>query len=130
MRNEADGCEDFVGVVLCEVLGQRPVDLFFELGRITPTSRFVHVGMGLRRTPQQMSRRLTSGRVTALDVYNPQEAPGGALARRAASPANSSVRRARTTVAVGLSSSGASGHVTIWSLARTYGNDNWLRFGS
>jgi len=64
-----------------DIPGQRPVDLFFELGRITPTSRFVHVGMGLRRTPQQMSRRLTSGRVTALDVYNPQEAPGGALAR-------------------------------------------------
>lgn len=64
-----------------DVPGQRPVDLFFELGRITATGRFVHVGMGLRRTPQQMSRRLTSGRVTALDVYNPQEAPGGTLAR-------------------------------------------------
>jgi SAM-dependent methyltransferase len=64
-----------------DVQGQRPVDLFFELGRITATTRFVHVGMGLRRTPQQMSRRLTSGRVTALDVYNPQEAPHGELAR-------------------------------------------------
>lgn len=64
-----------------DVPGQRPVDLFFELGRITATTRFVHVGMGLRRTPQQMSRRLTSGRVTALDVYNPQQAPGAALAR-------------------------------------------------
>ena len=26
MRYEADGCEDFVGVVLCNVLSQRPVD--------------------------------------------------------------------------------------------------------
>lgn len=64
-----------------DVPGQRPVDLFFELGRLTATTRFVHVGMGLRRTPQQMSRRLTSGRVTVLDVYNPQEAPGATLAR-------------------------------------------------
>jgi SAM-dependent methyltransferase len=64
-----------------DVPGQRPADLFFELGRIVATTRFVHVGLGLRRTPQLMSRRLTSGRVTALDVYNPQEAPGAALAR-------------------------------------------------
>jgi SAM-dependent methyltransferase len=64
-----------------DIPGRRPVDLFFELGRVTATTRFVHVSMGLRRTPQQMSRRLTSGRVTALDVYNPQEAPGSALAR-------------------------------------------------
>jgi SAM-dependent methyltransferase len=64
-----------------DVPGQRPVDLFFQLGRITATTHFVYVGLGVRRTPQQLSRRLTSGRVIALDVYNPQQAPGAALAR-------------------------------------------------
>ena len=29
MRYEADGCEYFVGVVLCKVLSQRPVDFEF-----------------------------------------------------------------------------------------------------
>lgn len=64
-----------------DVHGQRPVDLFFQLGRITATTHFAHVGYGVRRTPQQLSRRLTSGRVIALDIYNPQQAPGAALAR-------------------------------------------------
>lgn len=64
-----------------DVRGQRPVDLFSHLGRMTPTTTFVHVGMGSRRTAQQLSRRLTSGRVLALDIYNPQQAPGAALAR-------------------------------------------------
>jgi SAM-dependent methyltransferase len=64
-----------------DVRGQRPVDLFFQLGRITATTTLVHVGMGVRRTPQQLSRRLTSGRVLALAIYNPQQAPGAALAR-------------------------------------------------
>lgn len=61
--------------------GQRPPDLFFQLGHITATTTFVHLGMGIRRIPQQLSRRLTSGRVLALDVYNPQQAPRAALAR-------------------------------------------------
>jgi SAM-dependent methyltransferase len=64
-----------------DVHGQRPADLFFQLGRITATTHFVHVGHGVRRTPQQLSRRLTSGRVIALDIYNPQQAPGAVLAR-------------------------------------------------
>ena len=33
MRYEADGSEDFVGVVLGNVLGQRPVD-FLDFGRV------------------------------------------------------------------------------------------------
>lgn len=64
-----------------DVPGQRPVDLFFQLGRITATTQLVHVCLGVRDTPQQLSRRLTSGRVTALDIYNPQQAPGASLAR-------------------------------------------------
>jgi SAM-dependent methyltransferase len=72
-----------------DVRGQRPADLFFQLGRMTATTHLVHVGHGVRRTPQQLGRRLTSGRIVALDVYNPQQAPGAALARarRAVTPA-------------------------------------------
>jgi SAM-dependent methyltransferase len=72
-----------------DVRGQRPADLFVQLGRITATTHFVHAGHGVRRTPQQLSRRLTSGRIIALDIYNPQQAPGAALsrARRAVTPA-------------------------------------------
>ncbi|MDT8306262.1 MAG: class I SAM-dependent methyltransferase [Anaerolineae bacterium] len=64
-----------------DVRGQRPADLFYHLGHMTPTTTFVHVSMGVRRLPQQLNRRLTSGRVLALDLYNPQQAPGAALAR-------------------------------------------------
>jgi ubiquinone/menaquinone biosynthesis C-methylase UbiE len=66
---------------LYDVRGQRPADFFFELGRLGPTARFAHVGLGRRRTPVQLSRRLTGGQVTVIDVYNPQQAPDPALAR-------------------------------------------------
>lgn len=66
---------------LYDVRGQRPPDLLFELGRLAPTTRFAHVGLGRRRTAVQMSRRLTGGQITVVDVYNPQMAPGPAVAR-------------------------------------------------
>jgi ubiquinone/menaquinone biosynthesis C-methylase UbiE len=59
-----------------------PSSVLFELGRLEPTDNLVHIGLGVRDTAQQLSRRLTSGRVQAVDVYNPQMAPGRALARR------------------------------------------------
>lgn len=66
---------------LYDVHSRRPADFFFELGRIEPTAEFAHVGLGRRRTAVQISRRLTGGRVTVIDVYNPQLAPDPALAR-------------------------------------------------
>ena len=53
----------------------------FELGQLQPTDDFVHVGLGLRATAIRLARRLTSGHLTVVDVYNPQLAPGRALAR-------------------------------------------------
>lgn len=58
-----------------------PSHVIFELGRIQPTDSLVYVGLGLRDTPIQLSRRLTRGHLDAIDVYNPRLAPGSALAR-------------------------------------------------
>ena len=60
----------------------QPSHVIFELGHIQPTDDLVYVGLGLRDTPIQLSRRLTRGHVRAIDVYNPQLAPGRALARQ------------------------------------------------
>lgn len=66
---------------LYDTRSQRTADLFFELGQLEPTAHFAHVGLGLRRTPVELGRRLTRGRLTVIDVYNPQLAPATALAR-------------------------------------------------
>ncbi|MDX1662200.1 MAG: class I SAM-dependent methyltransferase [Candidatus Promineifilaceae bacterium] len=55
--------------------------LLFHHGRLQPTSRFVHIGLGRRETPARLSRRLTGGHVRVIDIYNPQLMPGSALAR-------------------------------------------------
>lgn len=58
-----------------------PSHVIFELGRIQPTDNLVYVGLGLRDTPIQLSRRLTRGHLDAIDVYNPHLAPSSVLAR-------------------------------------------------
>jgi hypothetical protein len=59
-----------------------PATVIFELGQIQPTDDVIYVGLGLRDTPIRLSRRLTRGQVQAVDVYNPQLAPGAVLARQ------------------------------------------------
>ncbi|MCI0398912.1 MAG: methyltransferase domain-containing protein [Chloroflexi bacterium] len=56
-------------------------DTVFDTGNLGPEDNFVHVSLGLRRTAVRFSRRLTSGQVTVVEVYNPQLAPGRDLAR-------------------------------------------------
>lgn len=58
-----------------------PAQVLFKLGSIDRTDDFVHVGLGLRDVPVNLSRRLTRGRIRAVDVYNPQLAPSRTLAR-------------------------------------------------
>lgn len=60
----------------------RPSHILFEAGNIQPTDHLVYIGLGVRETPVQISRRLTRGRVQAVDVYNPQLTPRAVLARR------------------------------------------------
>jgi ubiquinone/menaquinone biosynthesis C-methylase UbiE len=56
-------------------------DALIELGQIRPDELVVVVNLGTRRLPERLSRRLTTGKVIVIDIYNPQQTPGKALAR-------------------------------------------------
>lgn len=56
-------------------------DALFELGKLNSQSTTVDINLGLRDFPAALSRRLTTGKVIAIDVYNPQLTPGRTLAR-------------------------------------------------
>lgn len=55
--------------------------VLFELGQVNPTDRFAHINLGSRVTAQGLSRRLTGGRISVVDVYNPQLTPRPELLR-------------------------------------------------
>lgn len=62
-------------------------DMLFDMARLRPEDRFVHIGVGLRTTAIGLGRRLTTGHMTVVDIYNPQLMPGGAIIRgRALAP--------------------------------------------
>lgn len=56
-------------------------DTLYEMGELDPTMTIVDVNLGLREFPVALSRRMTTGKVIVLDVYNPLLAPNRALAR-------------------------------------------------
>ena len=56
-------------------------DTLFDIGELNPQVTVVDVNLGLRDFPAALSRRLTTGTVIAVDVYNPQLAPDRALGR-------------------------------------------------
>lgn len=56
-------------------------DTLFELGHLTPRMTIVDINLGLPYFSAALSRRLTTGEVIAIDIYNPQLAPDRALAR-------------------------------------------------
>jgi len=60
---------------------QEPAHVLFRMGQLRPADDFVHVGLGRRNTAIRLSRRLMSGHLTVVDVYNPQLTPGRSLAR-------------------------------------------------
>jgi SAM-dependent methyltransferase len=57
------------------------IDLVFELGELDSGTDMVYIDLGLRITGIAISRRLTTGRVVVIDVYNPQLAPARWLSR-------------------------------------------------
>ena len=61
--------------------GLRPYDVLFDMGQIKATDSIVYVDLGLRITPLYLRRRLTTGKIIVVDVYNPQWTTGQALAR-------------------------------------------------
>ena len=56
-------------------------DILFKLGGLRPGDNVVDVKAGSGQTAIAISRRLSTGRVIVVDVYNPQLTPGRALAR-------------------------------------------------
>lgn len=60
---------------------ERTYDVLFDLGQLQPTDHFVQLNLGERRTALGLARRLTTGHLTVIDIYNPQLTPGRTLAR-------------------------------------------------
>jgi len=56
-------------------------DKLFDLGHFRPDDSFVYLDVGLRWLPTSMARRLTTGRIIVIDIYNPLLTPDGNLAR-------------------------------------------------
>ena len=62
-------------------------DLIFEMARLRPEDEFVHIGLGLKTTAVGLGRRLSTGHMIVIDVYNPQLMPHDSIARgRAQAP--------------------------------------------
>ncbi|MGB3717849.1 MAG: class I SAM-dependent methyltransferase [Candidatus Promineifilaceae bacterium] len=57
------------------------IDAVFELGDLDPGQTMIYLDLGLRATGIALSRRLTTGRVIIVDIYNPQLAPARWLSR-------------------------------------------------
>lgn len=60
---------------------QQVGDLLYAMSQAKPTDRLAAIDLGLRQQAILLSSRLTTGRVTVIDVYNPRLTPNPALAR-------------------------------------------------
>ncbi len=56
-------------------------DLLFAMSQAQPTDNFANIDLGLRQQAILLSSHLTTGKITVIDVYNPQLATGAGLAR-------------------------------------------------
>ncbi|MBX3056585.1 MAG: methyltransferase domain-containing protein [Anaerolineae bacterium] len=61
--------------------GLRPSHILFDMGQLLPESRLVYVDVGRRYRPILLSRRLTIGHITIVDIFNPQWMAAGVLGR-------------------------------------------------
>lgn len=52
--------------------GIRPHHALFDLGHIQSSDKIVYINLGERYQPTSLSRRLTTGQITVVDIYNPQ----------------------------------------------------------
>jgi SAM-dependent methyltransferase len=52
--------------------GITPHHVLFDMGQLPATERFVYVDLGLQKPAIGLSRRLTTGQVIVIDIYNPQ----------------------------------------------------------
>jgi SAM-dependent methyltransferase len=61
--------------------GHKIRDSLIKLSGLRPEDTLVHIDLGYRRLPADLSRGFTSGQVIVIDVYNPQLAPSRSLSR-------------------------------------------------
>ncbi len=59
----------------------RDYDLLFDVAGLRPEDRSVHLTLGQRHRALGLARRLTSGHLAVVDVYNPQLVANSAVAR-------------------------------------------------
>lgn len=52
--------------------GLRPPYILFDMGLLLPEDRLIYVDVGIRYRPMALSRRLTIGHITVVDIFNPQ----------------------------------------------------------
>jgi SAM-dependent methyltransferase len=52
--------------------GITPHHVLFDMGQLPATERFAYVDLGLQKPAMGLSRRLTTGQVIVIDIYNPQ----------------------------------------------------------
>ena len=56
-------------------------DLLFAMSQARATDHLANIDFGLRLQAMLLSRKLTTGRITVIDVYNPQQTTDSGLAR-------------------------------------------------
>ncbi len=66
---------------LNNVSGETVAEVLFRLSQTRPENHVVCIDLGLKETAVTVARRLTSGKVTVIDVYNPQSNISASLRR-------------------------------------------------
>ncbi len=61
--------------------GPQIIAQLIDYAQLHPDDKIVCIDLGLRATAVEVARRLITGQVTAIDVYNPQSNPGTPLRR-------------------------------------------------
>ncbi|MEM7332108.1 MAG: class I SAM-dependent methyltransferase [Chloroflexota bacterium] len=62
--------------------GLRPHDVLFDLGSVQEIETLVYIDHGNRRRGLNLARRLTTGKIIMVDIYNPQWMPSQILVRQ------------------------------------------------
>lgn len=75
------GAQIWVAHRLYDPTGWQPHHLLFDMGQLRDTDSFAFIDLDGRHLAMSLGRRLTTGRVVVIDVYNPQLTPGAALVR-------------------------------------------------
>ncbi|MBP7997865.1 MAG: methyltransferase domain-containing protein [Chloroflexi bacterium] len=60
---------------------QAEANLFLAWAQLSPLDTFAHIDLGQRQLALHLVRYLTTGKLTVIDVFNPQLTPGRALSR-------------------------------------------------